>query len=117
MTEQNRKEVLKDIEVMISSCILQGKFVEEDAEAILNHIIKTIANTYKIDFSNIKASDKVWSIQYGKGIVYHKSGNCIKVLFENFSGSEFTHNYYRDGRYNCYDRYPSLFKVNPFEVA
>ena len=65
---------------------------------------------YLIDFDTLKVGDKVWTIQEGDTEVINFDYNTIYPI--RTTNNEL---YKKDGSFQTNDKFPSLFKSNPFE--
>lgn len=63
---------------------------------------------YLIDFDTLKVGDKVWSIEFGDNVVgsITSSGDYPIKIYNTA--------YARDGKISTFNKFPSLFKSNPF---
>lgn len=66
---------------------------------------------YLIDFDTLKVGDKVWSIQEGDTEIKQLNSSPLHLPICTANNTE----YKKDGCFNTNDKFPSLFKSNPFE--
>lgn len=64
---------------------------------------------YLMDFDTLKVGDKVWSIEFGDDVVESITSS------NNYPIGTSKATYTKEGKINTWNKFPSLFKTNPFE--